>query len=248
MKRTEFIRTELIIGAKGLDRLRGSTVAVFGIGGVGSHLAEALARGGVGRLILVDSDDVSVSNINRQCVAFHSTVGRKKTLVMKNMIEDICPDTEVVTFETFVLADNLEELFQKAGKVDYIADAIDTVSAKLSLAEYAKTHGISLIASMGTGNKLHPELFEITDISKTSVCPLCRVMRRELKMRGIETLKVLYSKETPVTPDQELEERLIREDIDENSARRAVPGSISFVPPVAGLLIAGEIIRNLAEI
>lgn len=247
-QRKEFIRTELIIGAAGMERLRNSTVAVFGIGGVGSHLAEALARCGVGRLILVDNDSVSVSNINRQCVAYHSTVGQKKTAVMERIIRDICPETEVLTFETFVLRDNLDEIFNQAGSVDYIADAIDTVTAKLSLALYAKEHGIPLIASMGTGNKLHPELFEITDISKTSVCPLCKVMRRELKKRGIYKLKVLYSRELPVEPEEELEARLMREEIDEKSARRAVPGSISFVPPVAGLLIAGEVVRELAGV
>lgn len=242
----EFIRTELITGREGLLSLRRSTVAVFGIGGVGSHCAEALARSGVGRLILVDNDVVTVSNINRQCVAYHSTVGMAKTQVMKRIIQDICPDTEVLTFETFVLTDNLAGIFQEAGRVDYIVDAIDTVTAKLSLAEYAKAHDIPFIASMGTGNKLHPELFEITDIEKTSVCPLCKVMRRELKNRGVGQVKVLYSREIPVEPDAELEERLIREELGENSKRRSIPGSIAFVPPAAGLMIAGEVVRELA--
>ena len=248
IRRPEFLRTELLLGASGMKRLKNSTVAVFGIGGVGSHLTEALARSGVGRLILVDNDNVSLSNINRQSVAWHSTVGMKKTEVMKRRIADICPDTEVLTFDIFVLTDNLEELFSQAGKIDYIVDAIDTVTAKISLAVYAKNHGIPFIASMGTGNKLYPGLFEIADISETSVCPLCRVMRKELKKRGIERMKVLYSKEQPLVPDRDLEERLIREELDENSKRRAIPGSISFVPPVAGLLIAGEVIRELAGI
>lgn len=243
--RREFIRTELVLGREKMDMLERSTVAVFGIGGVGSHCAEALARSGVGRLILIDSDEVSETNLNRQCVAFRSTIGKKKTKVMEQMIREICPDTEVMTFETFVLNDNAAEIFERAGKVDYIVDAIDTVTAKLSLIAYAKEHGIPVISSMGTGNKLHPELFQIADIEKTSVCPLCRVMRRELKKRGIKGVKVLFSTEKPVEPDRELEERLMREELSEGSARRSVPGSIAFVPPVAGLLIAGETVREL---
>lgn len=246
--RREFIRTELMLGETGMEKLWNSTVAVFGIGGVGSHCAEALARCGVGRLILIDDDEVSVTNLNRQCVAWRSTVGMKKTKVMEKMIGEICRDTEVMTFETFVLTDNLEEIFKSAGQVDYIVDAIDTVTAKLSLAVYAKERGIPLIASMGTGNKLHPELFQVADISETSVCPLCRVMRKELKKRGIRRLKVLFSAETPREPDARLEDRLMREEISENSSRRSVPGSISFVPPAAGLLIAGEVVRDLAGV
>lgn len=244
----EFIRTELLLGTERMERLKNSSVAVFGIGGVGSHCAEALARSGVGRLILVDDDTVSESNINRQCVAYHSTVGMQKTAVMRERIREICPETEVLTFDTFVLEENLNELFEAFGAVDYIVDAIDTVAAKLALASYAQEHGILFLASMGTGNKLHPELFRIADIGETSVCPLCRVMRRELKKRGIGTIKVLYSEETPVKPVEELEERLIREELSEGSSRRSVPGSISFVPPVAGLIIAGEVVRELAGI
>lgn len=247
-ERREFIRTELILGSAGMGSLKTAAVMVFGIGGVGSHCAEALARSGVGRLILIDNDDVSESNINRQCVAYHSTVGMKKTKVMEKIIGEICPSTQVMTFETFVLTDNMKEIFRKAGRVDYIVDAIDTVTAKLSLAEYAKEEGIPIISSMGTGNKLHPEMFRIADISETSVCPLSRVMRKELKNRGITNLKVLFSTEKPVTPDEELEERLIREEIAESSSRRSVPGSIAFVPPVAGLLIAGEVVRELAGV
>lgn len=246
--RREFIRTELILGRTGMEALWDSTVAVFGIGGVGSHCAEALARCGVGRLILIDSDEVTETNLNRQCVAWRSTIGRKKTKVMQEMIHEICPDIRVDTFETFVLRDNLDDIFRKAGRVDYIIDAIDTVTAKLSLAVYAKEHGIPLIASMGTGNKLHPELFRIADISKTSVCPLSKIMRRELKKRGISRLKVLFSPEQPREPEPELEERLIHEEISETSSRRSVPGSISFVPPAAGLMIAGEVIRELSGV
>ena len=227
----EFARTELLIKEEGIRRLKEASVMVLGVGGVGSHCIEALARSGVGRLILVDSDKVSVTNINRQSIALHSTVGRYKTRVMKEKIADISPETEVITHELFVLPENIQTIFKE--EPDHIIDAIDTVTAKLAVAEKAAACGIPLISSMGTGNKLHPELFEIADISETSVCPLCRVMRKELRARGIEHLKVLYSKEKP-----------IRVSGGGDGAGR-VPGSISFVPPVAGLLIAGEVIRRI---
>lgn len=229
----EFARTELLIGRDGLKKLQNASVMVLGVGGVGSHCIEALARSGVGRLILVDNDRVTPSNINRQSIALHSTVGRYKTEVMKEKIADICPQTEVITYELFVLPENIEEIFDL--KPDYIIDAIDTVTAKLILVEKAIEYGIPIISSMGTGNKLHAELFEIADISQTSVCPLCKVMRKELRARGIKHLKVLYSKEKPIVVPVSTTE----------GERRAVPGSIAFVPPVAGLLIAGEVIRDL---
>lgn len=233
----EFSRTELLIGPDGLFRLAAATVMVFGVGGVGSHCIEALARSGVGRLILTDPDEVALTNLNRQSIAYHSTIGQLKTKVMADRITDINPAAEVMTFERFILPENIEELFEEiTGPIDYIIDAIDTVSAKLALAEYAAAHRIPLLASMGTGNKIHGNLFEITDISKTSVCPLCRVMRKELKNRGIYHLKVLYSKEVPLKPLCESAE---------TTSKRSTPGSISFVPPVAGLLIAGEVIRDL---
>lgn len=235
----EYSRTELLVGSEALERLKKASVMVFGIGGVGSHCVEALARSGVGRLTLIDNDKVSVTNINRQSVAYHSTVGRYKTEVMKERIRDICPEIQVDTCEMFVLPDNVEALFEKTGTPDYIIDAIDTVSAKLALAELARSRNIPIISSMGTGNKLHAELFQIADLSETSVCPLCRVMRKELKSRGIIHLKVLYSVEKPV----DVSGRTTGED---TGVRRAVPGSVSFVPPVAGLLIAGEVIRELA--
>lgn len=222
----EFSRTELLLGKEGLEKLNRATVMVLGVGGVGSHCIEALARGGVGTLILVDHDKVSLSNVNRQSIAYLSTVGEYKTKLMKYRIQDINGEARVFTYEQFVLPENLEQIFEH--HVDYIVDAIDTVTAKLAIAEYAAKHQIPLISCMGTGNKLHPELFEITDITKTSVCPLCKVMRKELKTRGIPHLKVLYSKEKPI----------------DVSGR--TPGSVSFVPPVAGLLIAGEVIRELA--
>ena len=242
----QYARTELLIGEDGLKRLKDSSVMVFGVGGVGSHCIEALARSGVGRLILVDNDAVSVTNINRQSIAYHSTIGRMKTEVMRERIRDIDPAITVRTYETFVLPDNLADLLDQAeksteGKIDYIIDAIDTVSAKIALVEESLKRCIPLISSMGTGNKLHPELFEIADLADTSVCPLCRVMRRELKQRGIMHLKVLYSKEKPV-------DTCGRSTGEDSGARRSLPGSISFVPPVAGLLIAGEVIRELAGI
>ena len=212
---------------------------VFGVGGVGSHCIEALARSGIGKLILIDNDTVSITNINRQSVAYHSTVGRLKTEVMEERIRDIDPGIAVKTYETFVLPDNVDEILDAEPDVDYIVDAVDTVSAKIAVAERAVQRGISMISSMGTGNKLHAEQFTIADLADTSVCPLCRVMRKELKKRGITHLKVLYSREKPV----DTAGRMTGED---TGKRRAVPGSISFVPPVAGLLIAGEVIRELA--
>lgn len=233
----EFSRTELLIGTEGLKRLRDASVMVFGVGGVGSHCIEALARSGVGRLILIDNDTVSLTNINRQSIAYHSTVGLYKTKVMEKRIYDICPETEIVTYEQFVLPDNIENLFDQ--KMDYIVDAIDTVTAKLAIVSIAEERKIPLISSMGTGNKLHPEMFQIADIYKTSVCPLCKVMRKELKTRGIKKLKVLYSEEVPVKVNLEQTDEPL-------GSKRSLPGSISFVPPVAGLMIAGEVIRELA--
>lgn len=235
----QYSRTELLIGTEGMDKLRKSSVMVFGAGGVGSHCIEALARSGIGTLIIIDNDTVSLTNINRQSIAYHSTVGRPKTEVMAERIHDIDPSIRVKTYETFVLPENLTGILDGEGRIDYIIDAIDTVSAKIALAEEAEKRGLRLISSMGTGNKLHPELFEIDDLSNTSVCPLCRVMRRELKQRGILHLKVLYSREKPVDIGG-------RQTGENPGVRRSVPGSISFVPPVAGLLIAGQVIRELS--
>lgn len=233
-----FSRTEQLLGRERFQKLRRCHVMVLGAGGVGSHCMEALARAGVGRLTLVDSDRVAPSNINRQSIALLSTVGRYKTEVMREKIRDICPDTQVECRETFVLPDNVDTLFGE--RPDYIVDAIDTVSAKIAVAEKAREYKIPLISSMGTGNKLHGELFQIGDLSETSVCPLCRVMRRELKKRGIEHLKVLYSTEKPIPPQAP--------EKGEDEGKRLPPGSISFVPPVAGLLIAGEVVRDLLEL
>lgn len=235
----EFSRTQLLIGEEALNKLQNSTILIFGIGGVGSHCTEALARCGIGHLILADHDKVSLTNINRQSIAYYSTIGEYKTLVMKKRILDINHNAFVETFEQFLLPENLETFFQEiSGPIDYIIDAIDTVAAKIAIIEYAKKHKIPILSSMGTGNKLHGELFQIADLSETSVCPLCRVMRRELKKRDIHHVKVLYSKEEPLQPKSEKE--------NEKTSRRSTPGSISFVPPVAGLLIAGEVLRELS--
>lgn len=223
----------MLIGDAGVEKLHKSHVAVFGLGGVGSYTAEALARAGVGELTVVDSDTVSVTNINRQLYALNSTVGMKKTDVAAQRIKDINPDCIVHIIDGFYLPENAADFF--VSHYDYIADAVDTVSAKLSLAAGAQSRGIPIVSCMGTGNKLDPTLFRVSDISQTSVCPLCRVMRRELKARGVKSLRVVWSPEPPLTPVVCAEE----------STRRAVPGSISFVPPVAGMIMAGEIVKNL---
>ena len=227
----QYSRTELLLGTEGVNRLKRASVMIFGVGGVGSHCIEALARSRIGTLILID----------RQSIAYHSTIGRLKTEIMEKRIRDIDPSIKVRTYEMFVLPDNLAVILDQEEKPDYIIDAIDTVSAKIALAREADRRGIRLISSMGTGNKLHPEMFEIDDLSKTSICPLCRVMRRELKRLGIFHLKVLYSKEKPVDISG-------RETGEDAGTRRSIPGSVSFVPPVAGLLIAGEVIRELSGV
>ena len=230
----EFERSELLLGEGGMERLSKARVAVFGIGGVGGHACEALARCGVGELHLFDNDRISVSNINRQIVALHSTVGRYKTHVMKERIEDINPLARVVTYEAFYLPENADEY--DLSQYDFVIDAIDTVSAKLELAVRCSNLSVPIVSCMGTGNKLRPDMLEIEDIYKTSVCPLARVMRRELKARGIKKLPVLYSKEEPI-------KAVVRES---GSPRRA-PGSVSFVPSVAGLIIASYVVRRLTE-
>lgn len=230
-----FSRAELLLGEEALEKLRSARVALFGIGGVGSFAAEALARGGVGHITLVDGDTVSITNINRQLIALHSTVGKEKTAVMAERIADISPETEVETYPVVYGAENRDLL--DFSIYDYVIDAIDTVTSKLILIEEAKKAGVPVISCMGTGNKFHPERFEVTDISKTSVCPLAKVMRKELKVRGIKNVKVVYSKEEPQKPAESKE-----------TGKRQIPGSLSFVPPVAGLLLAGEVIRHIAGI
>lgn len=227
-------RTENLIGKGAVEKLQRSRVAVFGIGGVGSYVVEALARAGVGAMDLIDNDKVVFSNINRQIIALHSTVGEWKTEVAARRIRDINPAIQVRTHNLFFLPETADG-FDFSG-VDYVVDAIDTVSGKLALIERAKALRIPVISSMGTGNKLDPTAFEVADISKTSVCPLARVMRRELKKRGIEHVKTVYSKEEPIENHARKEE-----------TGKAVPASISFVPSVAGLIIAGEVIKDLIK-
>ena len=239
----EYSRTERLLGKARMERLSKSSVIIFGVGGVGSHCIEALARSGVGKLTLVDNDKVGLTNINRQAVAFHSTIGRYNTEVMKEQIKDFCPYIEVNTYESFVVTENVDTFFEEL--YEYIIDAVDTVTAKLALAQKALEAQIPIISSMGTGNKLHPELFEIADIADTSMCPLCKVMRKELKKRGISHLKVLYSQEKPIEPLETNTEGAMER---KEGARRSIPGSVSFVPPAAGLLIAGEVIRSLSKI
>ncbi len=232
MKET-FVRTKNLIGDAAMEKLANARVAVFGIGGVGGHVVEALARSGVGALDLIDKDTVSVSNINRQIIALHSTVGKYKVEAMKERIADINPDCRVETYNCFYLPETKDQF--DFSKYDYVVDAVDTVTAKLTLVCEANEKNVPIISSMGAGNKLNPAMFEVADIYKTSVCPLAKVMRRELKKRGIKSLKVVYSKEEAITPSNvEGEER--------------VPGSTAFVPSVAGLIIASEVIKDLIKI
>lgn len=229
----KFIRTEILIGEAALAKLAQAKVIVFGVGGVGSYVCEAFVRGGVGNITIVDNDTVAESNINRQLAAMTSTIGTPKVRVMAQRISDINPDCKVTPLQCFYTAQREIDL----SGYDYIIDAIDTVTSKLVLIEEADRLHIPIISCMGTGNKLDPTRFEIADIYKTSVCPLARVMRRELKARGIKKLKVLYSKEEPLKP-QKCQ--------NENPTKRQTPGSVSFVPPVAGMIIAGEVIKDLA--
>lgn len=230
--KNQFERTELLIGKDKLDILQNSHVAVFGIGGVGGYVVEALARSGIGKIDLIDNDDICLSNINRQIIATHSTIGQAKVEVAKERVLSINPNAEVNTFKIFYTPETKDKI--DLSKYDYIVDAIDTVTAKISLVEEAKKYNIPIICSMGTGNKMYPERLEITDISKTSVCPLARVMRTELKKRGIKKVKVVYSKEAPIKVDKLSDKN-----------KRQVPGSNAFVPPVAGLIIAAEVIKDL---
>ena len=230
---SQFLRSEMILGENSTENLTGKKVILFGLGGVGSYTAEALARAGIGSITLVDSDTVSVTNINRQLCALPSTVGRPKVEVVKERILDINPDCKVTALQKFYLPENADEFL--LSEYDYIADAIDTVSAKIDLAAKSQALGVPLIACMGTGNKLDPSLFRISDIFKTSGCPLCRVMRTELRKRGVKKLNVVWSPEEPIKPAQTTEE----------TGKRQTPGSLPFVPGAAGLIMAGKIIIDL---
>ena len=231
----EFSRTELLFGEDKLNILKKSRVAIFGVGGVGGYVAEALARSGVGTIDLVDNDVVSLTNINRQIIALHSTIGMPKVEVMAERIRDINPQAVVNVHNCFYTPETSGDF--DFSKYDYVVDAIDTVAGKIELVMQSKASETPIICSMGAGNKLDPTAFEVADIYKTSVCPLARVMRYELKKRGVKKLKVVYSKEIPVTPFENEEA--------EDSSRRSTPGSVAFVPSVAGLVIASEVIKDL---
>ena len=237
----QFSRTRLLLGETGMQKLQRARVAVFGLGGVGSYVVEALARSGVGTLDLIDNDRISLTNLNRLLYATHENIGRLKTEVVSERIKAICPQTVVHTFTYFYTDETACNFDFK--QYDYVADAIDTVAGKLSLAEQAHAANVPIISCMGAGNKLDPTAFKVADIQKTSVCPLARVMRRELKKRGIPHLKVVYSEEMPIVP---FSEEPSDPDLDPCS-KRQTPGSCAFVPSVAGLVLAGEIIRDLIK-
>jgi tRNA A37 threonylcarbamoyladenosine dehydratase len=238
-----FIRSELLLGEGSINTLKSKTILVFGCGGVGSYVIEGLVRTGISNFIIVDNDIVSKSNINRQIIATANTVGKSKVEVTKERILSINQAANVKTFETFILEDSLETICFE--NVDYVVDCIDTISGKIAIIKKAKELNIPIISSMGTGNKLDPLQFKITDISKTSVCPLAKVMRYELKKRNIKNVKVLFSTEIPIDlSNNELEKKLLQ---DEASVKHQIPGSVSFVPSIAGLLIAREIILDLLK-
>lgn len=238
----QFSRTELLLGEEAMHKLKKARVAVFGVGGVGGHVVEALARSGVGAIDIIDKDTVSVTNINRQIIATHSSVGRPKVEVMKERILDINPDCKVSCYQCFFLPDNAKDFPFET--YDYIVDAVDTVTAKIALVMEAKEHNVPIICSMGAGNKLDPTRFQVADIYKTSVCPLAKVMRQEMKKRGVKKLKVVFSDEVAVKPSPEAQEKCLTSE--ERAERRGTPGSSAFVPAVAGLILAGEVIKDLS--
>lgn len=230
----EFSRTAYVYGEEAVEHLKNAKVAVFGVGGVGGYICEALCRAGVGHIDIFDRDLVSVSNINRQIIALHSTVGRPKVEVMRERMLDINPNCEITAYNVFYLPENADEF--DLSKYDYIADAVDTVAAKLEIASRAYRLGVPVIAAMGAGNKTDPTRFEVADINDTAVCPLARVMRRELKARGIKKYKVVYSKEEPR-----------KSGVTDPETGKAIPGSLSFVPSAVGLIMAGEIVNHLVK-
>lgn len=248
---TQFSRTELLLGKEAMEKLSRSRVAVFGIGGVGGYVCEALVRSGIGHFDLVDDDKVCLTNLNRQIIATRKTIGQYKTDVMKERILDINPDAEVRVYKCFFLPENADEFpFEE---YDYIVDAVDTVTAKIELVMKAQEKNVPIISSMGAGNKLDGSMFRVADIYKTKVCPLAKVMRRELKKRGVEKLKVVYSEEMPTRPIEDMAISCRTNCICPPGAkhkcteRRDIPGSVAFVPSVVGLIIAGEVIKDLCE-
>ena len=237
----QFSRTELLLGKAAMEKLNRSRVAVFGVGGVGGYVCEALARSGIGSFDLVDNDTVSLTNLNRQIIATHKTIGREKVEVMKERISEINPDADVRIYKCFFLPENADEFpFEE---YDYIVDAVDTVTAKIELVIKAEEKNVPVISSMGAGNKLDASQFKVADIYETKVCPLAKVMRHELKKRNIKKLKVVYSEEIPVQPASD--PKLSTEG--QSAGKRAVPGSVAFVPSVAGLIIAGEVVKDLCN-
>lgn len=235
----QFIRTGLLIGEEGIERLQNARVAVFGVGGVGGHVVEALARSGVGTLDLIDNDTVCLSNINRQIVATHSTLDMYKVDAARDRVLDINPDIKVNVYKTFYLPETADQF--DFSNYDYVVDAIDTVTGKIGLVMQAQQSNTPIISSMGAGNKMDPTAFRVADIYKTNVCPLAKVMRRELKNRGVKKLKVVYSEEKAMTPIA----GIVNEQ--ENESRRQTPGSNAFVPSVVGLIIAGEVIKDIVK-
>lgn len=238
----EFSRTELLIGQAALEKLQNSRVAIFGVGGVGGYVCEALVRSGVGHFDLIDNDTVSLTNINRQIIALHSTIGKLKVDVMKERMLDINPDVDVLIHPCFYLPETADQF--DFSNYDYVVDAIDTVTGKIEIIVQADAHQVPVISSMGAGNKLNPAMMEVSDIYKTSVCPLARVMRRELKKRHIKHCKVVYSKEKAIQPSQASLEKYVA-DSEENFTKKSIPGSTAFVPSVAGLILASEVIKDL---
>ena len=247
----QFSRTQLLYGKTAMEKLAGCRVAVFGIGGVGGYVVEALARSGIGALDLIDDDRVCVTNINRQILATKSSIGRYKVDVAADRVKDINPECNVRTYQTFYLPETADQF--DFSEYDYIVDAIDTVTGKLTIIENAKNAGIPIISSMGAGNKIDPTAFEVADLYDTSICPLARVMRRECKKRGIDSLKVVYSKEKPIRPLEDMSISCRQHCVcppgtaRKCTERRDIPGSTAFVPSVVGLIIAGEIINDLTE-
>lgn len=238
----EFSRTELLIGQAALEKLQNSRVAIFGVGGVGGYVCEALVRSGVGHFDLIDNDTVSLTNINRQIIALHSTIGKLKVDVMKERMLDINPNVDVLVHPCFYLPETADQF--DFSNYDYVVDAIDTVTGKIEIIVQADAHQVPVISSMGAGNKLNPAMMEVSDIYKTSVCPLARVMRRELKKRHIKPCKVVYSKEKAIQPSQASLEKYVA-DSEENFTKKSIPGSTAFVPSVAGLILASEVIKDL---
>ena len=237
----QFERTNLLLGEEAIDRLQNARVIVFGVGGVGGHVCEALVRSGVGEIDIVDNDTVSVSNINRQIIATHSTVGKLKVDVMRDRLLDINPDAKVKAHACFFLPENADTFHFE--QYDYVVDCIDTVTGKIEIIMRAQAAGTPVISAMGAGNKLDPSRFKVADIYKTDVCPLAKTMRRELKKRGVKKLKVVFSDEKPIVPTSRRDNP-----VQEGPRKRDIPGSTAFVPAVAGMVLAGEVIRDIAGV